>query len=161
MKYYLFILIIIFSSCESYDFDDDKVNLSQKGNPTRIYSSSAQHFIIKEGGEVSGVYNHDANYYFQNTENSEKQFVLNCLHLDCNEKLDSVKWNSNSNYFTFFITESSRFKAGSRLTFYKITDGRANKLLDIRDSKIVNDFFTEYYYRIVYNGTNDTVSIKL
>jgi len=163
MRNHLYVLFVLFllSGCDNPDFGIDREMRLKEGTPF-IYSSFLEHKITKiNGGVASAQQQSDANYYFQYDSLSDRQFIIQCLHLDCNERMDSIKWDKSGEYFTFHITESSRYLSGNRLVLFKTSNKLAKRLIDIRDRNISDYFFENDLFYFVYADTNDTVSIKL
>jgi len=157
----MFVLLVIFSSCDMPDFDIDTEMKLKEGTPF-VYSTFLEEKIIKKtGGIASEIQTSDANYYYQFDNSSDRQFIIKCFHLDCNERMDKIKWSVNGDYFTFFIDKSTRYLSGNRLVLFKVSNKTANILLDIRDKKISNYFFENDLFKFQFLNTNDTVKIKL
>jgi len=148
--------MLILSSCNIYEFEEYGPIKSVIGLNESLYSDKSPNFIIKEGTDQK------ANYYFQHEKvDSTKIFLVSCNYLDDNEIMSPVLWNDTGNYFSIYISNSNRYEKGERLVFYKITKNKATKILDIRDRKISNYFFSGNYFELVYFESSDTISIKL
>lgn len=157
----LFVILLVLSSCDMPDFDKDTEMKLKEGTPFVYSTFQDQQIIKKTGGVASEIQSSDANYYYQLNSLSEKQFVLKCLHMDCNERMDVIKWSDKGDYFTFFIYNSTRYLSGHRLVLFKVSDKTANILLDIRDKKVSNYLFENDLFKFQLSDTNDTVKIKL
>jgi hypothetical protein len=157
----IFFSIILLCSCDNPDFSSD-TEMKLKEGKQIIYSSKGLHKIIKRDGGVSTLeQKYDANYYYKHDDNTDSQFIIKCLHMDCNEKLDSVNWSTDGNNFSFFVSNSTRYLSNNRLVLFKISNKTARILIDIRDKKIKKYFFKNELFQFIYENSNDTVSIKL
>lgn len=157
----LFIMLILFSSCEKADFDLDTEMKLKEGTPF-VYSSFLEQKIIKKtGGVASEAQTSDANYYYQFNNSLDRQFIIKCFHLDCNERMDKIKWSLKGDYFSFYIYNSTRYLSGNRLVLFKVSNKNANIILDIRDKTISNYYFVNDLFNFQFSNSNDTVKIKL
>ena len=157
----IIILLAVFYGCDMPDFEKDTEMKLKEGTPF-VYSTYLNQKIIKKTGAIStDIQKHDANYYYQFDSESERQFIIKCLHFDSNERLDTIKWSFSGDYFSFYIYNSTRYLSGNRLVLFKVSNKNANIILDIRDKTISNYYFVNDLFNFQFSNSNDTVKIKL
>ena len=116
-----------FIACTGPFLTDDDLKTERASTESvksqKIISENGTQYIIEKDIGVG------SNYFFSCPVCSETFLFLTC-NFDCNEKMEAVEWNKQTNAVAFLTKNSTRFKSGNRLILYQVTNNKPVKLLD-------------------------------